>query len=274
MAGALVLGAGLLLVGYLLFDEVYHAASPEFRRRVDNTVSLVRRLSWTTFIPLPLTFFIAFLMRDGILIFVYMVALGIALTYYLAERALRQEEVRLDEEIAKLVESFRNVYRIRPAIFSALAEARTKVRDPLRSYVTTAVETFYVTSSQARAFSELRERSDNPYLNQFIYILERIEAARQEAIINALQNLIDRLRRREELRRQTEIDLTVITAQTRIILIISILIIVAIAVIAPLRRVYTDSAMGQFVFVFVVSIAAYTAYRIDRRVMDLKERVL
>jgi hypothetical protein len=203
-----------------------------------------------------------------------MIALGGAITYYVARRALRQAEAQFEEEIAKLVESFRSVYRIKPAIFSALAEARTKVKEPLRSYVTAAVETFYATASQPRAFSELRERSDNPYLNQFIYILERVEAARREAVLNALQDLIERLRRSEELRRQTEIDLTVITGQTRIILVISILIIIAIALIPPLRRAYTDSRGGQLVFVFVVSVAVYTAYRIDRRVMELKERVL
>ncbi len=274
MARALVLIAGVCLAGYLVMDEVYHAASPEFRRRFDNTVALVGRLKWTTFLPLPGAFFIAYLMREGALISVYMIAVGGAITYYLASRALRYEQTELDREIETLVESFRNVYRIRPAIFSALAEARTKVHEPLKSHVTAAVETFYVTSSQSRAFSELRERSDNPYLNQFIYILERIDAARQGAIINALQDLIDRLRRREELRRQTEIDLTVITGQTRIILIISVLLVIGIALIGQLRRAYTDSLTGQLIFVVVVSIAIYTAYRIDRRVMELKERVL
>jgi len=274
MARALVLAAGLFLVGYLVADEVYHSASPEFRRRADETISLVRSLEWTTFIPLPVTLLIAFLMREGPLISIYMILVGGAITYYLGSRALRRAHVQLDEEIATLVESFRNTYRIRPAIFAALADARTKVREPLRSYVTTAVETFYVTSSQPRAFSELRARSDNPYLNQFVYILERVESARRTAVLDALQDLLDRLKRREELRRQTDIDLTVITAQTRLILVISILIILAITLIRGLRIAYTDTLFGQVVFITVVTIAAYTAYRIDRRVMELKERVL
>ena len=274
MARALVLIAGLLLLAYLVWDEIYHAASPDFRRRTDRTIALVRRLQPVTFVSLPVTMGLAFLMQEGPLISFYMLVLGVAITYYLATRSLRQEEVKLDEEIEALVESFRNIYRIRPATFSALEEARTKVGEPLRSYMTTAVETFYVTSSQARAFAELRRRSDNPYLNQFVYVLERIDQARQEAILDALQDLIERLRRREELRRQTEIDLTVITAQTRIMLIISILMIIGISLIPSFRRAYTDSLAGQLIFVGVVSIAAYTAYRIDRRVMELKERVL
>lgn len=274
MARALVLTAGLFLVGYLIADEIYHSASPEFRRRADETVSLVRRLKWTTFIPLPVTLLIAFMMRDGPLISIHMTLVGGAITYYLASRAARQSHVQIDEEIATLVESFRNTYRIRPALFAALADARTKVREPLRSYVKAAVETFYVTSSQPRAFSELRARSDNPYLNQFVYILERIESARRAAVLDALRDLLDRLARREELRRQTDIDLTVITAQTRLILVISILIILAIAFIGGLRSAYTDTLFGQVVFISVVTIAIYTAYRIDHRVMELKERVL
>lgn len=274
MAGPLILGAGLVLVGYLLWDEFFYAASPEFRQGVNETISLAGRLGWRTYLPLPVAVFIAVLMLEGPIISVYLILLGIAATVYLARRSLREAAVRLDEEIATLVESFRNVFRIRPAVFSSLAEARKKVRRPLRTYVTAAVETFYVTSSQERAFSELRERSDNPYLNQFIYILERIQVARREAILDALQDLVDRLQRREELRRQTEIDLTVITAQTQIILIISVLIIIVVALIRPLRVAYTGSIVGQLIFIGGVSVAAYTAYRIDRRVMELKERVL
>jgi len=274
MARALVLIAGLLILGYLVWDEIYHAASPEFRRQVDRTIALVRRLRLVTFVSLPVTLLLAYLMREGPLVSLYLVGLGGVITYYLATRSLRQEDVELDQEIAALVESFRNIYRIRPATFSALEEARTKVGEPLRSYVTAAVETFYVTSSQARAFAELRRRSDNPYLNQFIYVLERMDQARQEAILNALQDLIDRLQRSEELRRQTEIDLTVITGQTQILLGISIFLIIGIALIRQLRIAYTGSVFGQLVFVVIVSVAAYTAYRIDRRVVELKERVL
>jgi hypothetical protein len=144
----------------------------------------------------------------------------------------------------------------------------------LKAYVTAAVETFHVTSSQRRAFAELRRRSDNPYLNQFVYILERIEVARREAVLETLGDLIERLRRRQELRRQTDIDLTVITMQTRIILFISLGIILVIALVPGLREVYTGSLGGQVAFVAVVTVGAYTAYRIDRRVMALKERVL
>jgi len=66
----------------------------------------------------------------------------------------------------------------------------------------------------------------------------------------------------------------VITGQTQIILIISVLMTFAIALIDPLRTVYTGSLGGQLLFIVVATIGVYTAYRIDKKVISLKERVL
>jgi Flp pilus assembly protein TadB len=274
MAGALILGAGVILLGYLLVDELFLAARPATRQRASEMVSRLGRVPWTAYLPIPVSIVLAYLMRHGILILVYVLAVGIVTTVHLARRARVQQRLDIEEEIKTLVESFRSVYRIKPAIFSALEEAREKVAEPLRGHVTAAVETFHITSSQKRAFATLRKRSDNPYLNQFVYILERIEAARQEAVLDAMGNLIERLRRRQELRRQTEIDLTVITLQIRFILFISLAIIFAIALIKPLRTVYTASLGSQLWFIGIATIGVVTAYLIDRRVMALKERVL
>jgi len=216
----------------------------------------------------------AILMRDGPLISIYVAVVGVLTSLYLIGRSRGEERAKIDVEVAKLAEAFRSIYKIRPSIFSALEEARLKVAQPLRTHVTAAVETFYITSSPKRAFAELRERVDNPYLNQFLYILERRETARREAVLEALDDLIARLRRHEELRRATETNLTVITGQTQIILIISVLMIFAIALIDPLRTVYTGSLGGQLLFIGVATIGVYTAYRIDRKVISLKERVL
>jgi Flp pilus assembly protein TadB len=264
----------VILLGYLLFDELFYAAQPETRQRTTELVEQLKEVAWTAYIPIPVAVVLAILMVPGYLISVYAVAVGLATTYYLVRRSRKAAEIDVDQEIKTLVEGFRSIYRIKPAIFAALEQAREKVEEPLKAYVTAAVETFYVTSSQRRAFAELRKRSDNPYLNQFVYILERIEVARREAVLETLGDLIERLRRRQELRRETDIDLTVITLQTRIILFISLGIIFVIALLPGLKEVYTASLRRQVVFVAVTSIGVYTAYRIDRRVMALKERVI
>jgi hypothetical protein len=140
--------------------------------------------------------------------------------------------------------------------------------------VTAAVETFYVTASQKRAFTELRRRVPNSYLNQFVYILERSETGRREVVQKALERLISRLRRREQLREKTDTDLTVITTQTHLILFLGIGLLFLVALIPGLRQVYTRSVPGQILFITLASIAILTTYYIDRRIISLKERVL
>ena len=274
MERALIIGAGLTIIGYLIFDELLHAARPALRRRGIRLFPQFGQLDWKVYAPVPLAFVMAILMRDGPLVSIYVAVVGVLTSLYLIRRSRGEERAKIDMEVAKLAEAFRSIYKIRPSIFSALEEARLKVAQPLRTHVTAAVETFYITSSAKRAFAELRQRVDNPYLNQFLYILERSETARREAVLEALDDLIKRLRRHEELRRATETNLTVITGQTQIILIISVLMTFAIALIDPLRTVYTGSLGGQLLFIIVATIGVYTAYRIDKKVISLKERVL
>jgi Flp pilus assembly protein TadB len=274
MAGALITAGGLILLGYLLYDELVQALRPALRARGIELFSEFGGMDWKAYVPIPIGFITAFLMRSGILVALYMAALGVGASLYMARRTRRLERAKLDKEIASLVEAFRSIYRIRPAIFSALEEARLKTAEPIKSQVSAAVEAYYATASPERAFAELRERVSSPYLDQFVYILQRSEAADRDDQLNALAELIERLRRRETLRRKTKTNLTVITLQTRGILFISVGIIVVIAMIPQLRTVWTASLGGQLFFIVLVSFAAFMASVIDRRVVALQERVL
>jgi Flp pilus assembly protein TadB len=274
MAGALITAGGLILLGYLLYDELLRAVRPALRERGIELFAEFGGLDWQVYAPIPIAFLIAFLMRGSILVALYMVGLGILASLYMSRRSRRLERAKMDKEVASLVEAFRSIYRIKPAIFSALEEARLKTDEPFRSQVSAAVEAYYATASPEKAFAELRRRVSSPYLDQFVYILQRAEAANREALLNALGELIERLRRGETLKRKTKTNLTAITLQTRSILVISIAIIIVIALIPRLRIVWTGSLGGQLFFMLLVSVAAYTASRIDRRVVALQERVL
>jgi hypothetical protein len=173
-----------------------------------------------------------------------------------------------------LVASFRSIYQLKPTIFSALDEAKSKVDEPLRSYVTAAVQAFYITARQDKALEELRRRADNPYINQFIYILRMSELGRKETVLQALDDLGERLRRAEDLRRESEVSLTVITSQTRIIQGISLFIVFVIALIPQLRSAYTISWGQQLLFIVIASIGVLTSYYIEQQVSKLKERIL
>jgi hypothetical protein len=55
---------------------------------------------------------------------------------------------------------------------------------------------------------------------------------------------------------------------------ISIILVFAVAIIPAMRRAYTDNMFGQFLFMVVASIAIGTSYVIDRRSLELREKVL
>jgi hypothetical protein len=275
MAGSLILGAGLILLGYVITDELVYRLRPVLRRRGLGGLPEGRELNWRAYAALPISFILAYLMREGRLISIYLVVLGILSTLYsVFWRTKAEAEAALNTEILKLVEEFDSQYRLTPSIFQALTHARFKVAEPLQGHVTAAVESYYVTASQKRAFGELRRRVPNSYLNQFVYILERSETARREVVQRALGRLIARLRRREQLRVQTETDLTVITSQTQLILILAIGLLFVVARSASLREIYIQSVRSQVLFIVLATIGVLTTYYMDRRIISLKERVL
>ena len=155
---------------------------------------------------------------------------------------------------------------------SDLEEARDKVDQPLRGWVTSTVQAFRATSSAKRALAELRKKSDNPYLHQFVYILEMSDEAEPETVVQALEGLADRLRRHEELRNKTETEMGAITGQTRVIQLVSLGAIFIIAVISGLRSAYS-SQTAQLFFIGLVSIAVTASYYIDQRILSLKEKI-
>jgi len=275
MAGSLILGAGLILLVYVVTDRLLYRLRPHLRRRGLGDLPETQDLNWRDFVPFLITLSLAYLMRDGLLISIYLIALGVLITlYYVFWRTKAKAETELNVEILKLVEEFHGQYKLTPPIFLALSQSRLKVNEPLRGHVTATVESFYVTASQKRAFTELRQRVPNSYLNQFVYILERSETASREVVQQALERLVARLRRREQLREETETDLTMITGQTKLILILGIAMLLVMASIPSLRDVYTQSRNGQILFIVLASIGVLTTYYIDRRTTSLKEKVL
>lgn len=274
MAQAFTLGASLFILGYLLVDELLYRAGPRLRQRWLRRLPRFSRLPLNAYIPIPVAMFFAWrFWTMPPIISVYVLIIGVLTMLYLANRAGLSERVLLDQQVAGLVMAFRSIYQLRPAVFSALGDAANKVEEPLRSHVLQAVQTFYVTALPQRAFEELRSRVQNPYLDQFVYILDRAETSRHQEILKTLDRLSARLQHQEQLRADTEVNLAVISGQTLFIQIISLLIIAFIA-ITPLRNAYVRSVNGQILFVVLATIGVLTSYYIDRKTTELKERVL
>jgi hypothetical protein len=211
--------------------------------------------------------------RHAYVVAVYLLIVGI----WWAVRQARKEQVSerqmVTEQVSELVAAFRSVFRIRPTIFSALEEANKKIEAPTGAAVSHAVTTFYVTSMPKRALDELRERVNNAYMEQFIYVLERAEDAKHEDIMKALDGMLARLRSAREIRDKSEVNMTVITGQSKIIQLIAVLLVFTVGAVPMLREAY-ESALGQGVFLFFASLGVFTSFYIDNQATMLKERVL
>jgi hypothetical protein len=281
-AGVIILLMAFFIIGYLVIDELT-LSRPGWRQ----TASAAMAIKWRCYIPALLGLVFAVLMAlpseqrlnepsptPPILICGYILVVGVLFSLYLIRRSQGLTRGQLDRQVAQLVDSFHSIYQLKPSIFSALDEAKSKVDEPLRGYVTAAVQAFYITARPDKALEELRRRANNPYIDQFIYLLRISELGRREAVLKSLDDLSERLRRADNLRRDSEVNLTVITSQTRIIQVISLVIVLIIAVIPMLRSVYTVSWGRQLLFIAVASIGVLTSYYIEQQVSSLKERIL
>ena len=265
----LVIGALVIVLGLLAFDEFGYYLAPGWKRF--RSRFLPDRLSWHMFLPLIVGLILALLFRAP-LISAFLVAAGVAVSLVLMERARRNEHALPAREIFQLVLAFRGTFQLQPSVFLTLDLVRQKVSEPLRGLVEIVVQTYYLTSSPQRAFEELRARTSNVYLHQFVYILEMSETAQPSAVVNALDNLVDRLRSHEELRRESEANLTSVTGQTSFIQTMAVLVLAAVAAVPTLRTPYTTTG-GQVLLIAVITVMLVASYYIYRVIQGLSERI-
>jgi hypothetical protein len=294
-APLIVIVGGVLLLAYFVYDFMQY----RMRRRLRQGAGegrISRRISydWRTYVMILFTVLLAFLFArpitrtiapdiEGVppetitghayLVAFFVLIVGLWWSIRQARKVRISERMLINEQVGEIVHSFRSVFRIRPTVFSALEDANRKMPPPVGTAVAHAVTTFYVTSLPRRALDELRSRITNPYMDQFIYILERGEDAKHEDILGALEDLIVRLRRAREMRDQSEVNMTVITGQTRIIQLIAVALVTVVAVVPRLRWAY-ETLPGQLLFIVIASVGVLTSWYIDRRSTELKERVL
>ena len=265
----LLLGSLLLVVGTLFLDEFGQHLTLTLRRYSARLIS--DHVTWRTLLPLIIAVTGAVLMR-AVLISAYLLMVGILMTVYLLRRARKEHQSLPTGQVFQLILAFRSTYQLQPSVFLTLDTVREKVGEPVRGLMKVVVETFYLTSSPERAFAELRARTDNVYLNQFAYILEMSETASADAVVKALDNLVERLRTHDQLRRETQASLTSITGQTSVILGIAVLVILAVAAVPTLRAPYTTLG-GQILFVAIITVMLVASYYIDFVINKLAERI-
>ena len=268
---ALLLVAAVGVLGYALFGD---SIARYMRPRVNRARAAAP--GWFTFrtaLPLVIAVLLAILMRV-LLISGYIILIGLLVLWRSYQKAKIAELAKLNKQVSRLVFAFRSVYKIQPVVFATLPEVIRRLDEPLKGWVDAALQAYRVTDSEEEAYNTLRSRSNNHYLHQFIYVLEMSGAASKETVVDALDALSQRLRRHEDLQRETEVELSSITGQTRIIQIIGLIVLFAIALVPSLREIYATYAVPQILYIVFASVAVFTSYAIDRRVDQLKESVL
>lgn len=271
MAQGLAFLASFGILAYLFYDE-YRVRFRMGRRQKARATPEWATYPLRVYIPLFLGLLLALIYRAS-LISPFFVLVGFAITYHLSRRLYIAKRLQTDQQVLQLVLAFRGIFKVRPAVFAALEEARKKTPEPLRTNVAAAVQAFYVTSSPKKAYAELGRRVPNPYLDQFLFILDRSETASRDVVYAAIDNLVARMRRHEDLRAKSEVNLAAITGQTTFIQVLSILIIFAIG-LTRLRNFYVNSVPTQMLFITFVTVALLTSWYIDARTQAIKEKVL
>jgi hypothetical protein len=290
----MILGGGAMLL-YLGYDWMQYRFRMRMRRELKEEGAKSRvSYDWRVYVMLIFTIVLALLYAiprtheepsqvqgqppdlvtdNAIPIAIYILVVGIAWTLRQARKEKVSERRLINDQVAELVPNFRAVFRFRPTVFSALEEANRKIPPPVGSAVAHAVTTFYVTAVPRRALDELRGRIQNAYMEQFIYILERGEDAKHEDIIGALDGMLMRLRRARDIRDHSEVNMTVINGQTRIMQFIAITTVTIVGIVPTFRLAY-ETIPGQLVFFFFATLGVSTSWYIDKRASELKERVL
>ena len=265
----LLVGTVVVIVLALTWDVADQHLEPLLRRYRPRLVA--RQVRSRAFLPLFGGVILAGLMHLPV-ISTYLVFVGLLLTWRGMRRADRERARIAPSQIFQLVLAFRSMYLLRPSVFLTLDTVRDKVDEPLRDLVGIMVQTYNATGSPERAFAELRARTDNVYLIQFTHILEMSEAARADAVVRALDSIVERLRTHDALHRESRVSLTTITAQTSFMHGVALLSVVLVASIPMLRAPYA-SVGGQIIFVAVLTVMLAASYYIGRTIDKLAERI-
>ncbi len=263
-----------VLIGLMVYMAVGEDVIRISRRRTKGYRSkYTQYVTRDVVIPTVALLTLGLFMRDLVLTsFLAALAAGVAMLRVRQVMATRRTIT--PRQVTQLVIAFRGAYRLEPAAFRSLEQAATKVGEPLQGLITMMVNVFYTTSEPERAYAEFRKRTENPLLNQFVYILEMSESASDDSVINALDAFVQRLRRQEELHREVETGMASITSQTGFMQVLALAIAMVIALVPGFRRVYTDSLLGRIAYMTLIAVIIGASYVIERKVLALKEQVL
>ena len=222
-------------------------------------------------------------LTGGILVAVFLICLGLALYFYLGQRAGSMAREQVTDAVAELVAAYYSAYLVIPTVFGALSEAikvhpeqsrGTQTNLFLQGAVQRARDAFGAGKTSEEVLEQLDREVQNPYLSQFAFILRHTSESNQKEILNTLRDLSNRLDQRKRLKDRSRVALALVSGTVRFLQAANGAVM-ALAVLAPFWwDFYASSVARQALLMIGGTIAILGSWYFENQLTQLRERVL
>ncbi len=214
-------------------------------------------------------------LTGGILIAVFLIALGFAMYLYLGQRAGSMAREQVTDAVSELIAAYYSAYLVIPTVFGALSEAtKTQTNAFLQSAVQRALDAFGTGKTSEEVLDQLDREVQNPYLSQFAFILRHTSESNQKEILNTLRDLSNRLDQRKRLKDRSRVALALVSGTVRFLQAANGAVM-ALAVLAPFWwDFYASSISRQSLLMIGGTIAILGSWYFENQLTQLRERVL
>lgn len=211
----------------------------------------------------------------GILVAVFLIAVGVALYIYLGSRTTSMARAQITDAVAELIAAYYSAYLVIPTVFGALTEAsKTQTNAFLQSAVQRALDAFSTGKTTEEVLAQLDREVQNGYLSQFTFILRHTSESNQKEILNTLRDLSNRLDQRKRLKDRSRVALALVSGTVRFLQTANGAVM-ALAVLAPFWwNFYSSSISHQALLMIGGAIAILGSWYFENQLTQLRERVL
>jgi len=285
--GASALAAGLS--GYVVLSAVVNFAQWVYRRRRPNWVRQLENqrralptlavkqnnLGRIVVLGVALGLALKAAVTGGVLVAVFLIAVGFALYIYLGSRTTSMAREQITDAVAELIAAYYSAYLVIPTVFGALTEAsKTQTNAFLQSAVQRALDSFSTGRTTEEVLAQLDREVQNAYLSQFTFILRHTSESNQKEILNTLRELFNRLDQRKRLKDRSRVALALVSGTVRFLQAANGAVM-ALAVLAQIRwDFYSSSISHQALLMIGGTIAILGSWYFENQLTQLRERVL
>jgi len=253
---------------YRKFEEAFERTKEreEATRRAQG--SLLRK-----YLPLMVSLPLALLMKNAPLMALYIVGLGVYFSRRQGASVIRQG---VSEEMYRVMERFTSAYKLGGSTFQILDSTVSRIAPGvLQSGFRRAIDAYYVGGrTPQQVLNELAEEIDDYYLRQFVFVLTTGISATREVTLQALSNLLERMRRQRALQAETRTTLALLHGECRF-LGVACCVGAGITIIIPTFRTYYASGLFHQLLWCGVTLVPVVAWNyFNAQVVRLKRQML